>query len=497
MDRFQLILPLALPLLAIILSLISIRKLKFRQIVGAVSTAAQLAVAIWIITTVDREGIVVMQAGNWPAPFGITLVADMFSAIMLVFSGLIGFTVTIYSIAFVDRNRQRFHYYLLCNALLLGVNGAFLTGDVFNLYVWFEMLLISSFVLITLGSERKQLEGAIKYVTINLVASMIFLAAAGLLYGKTGTLNMADLAYKLANNPTPVINSSAMLFLVAFGIKAAVFPFFFWLPASYHTPPVAVTALFAGLLTKVGVYAMIRFFVLFFNHDQVWKEIFLVLGTLTMVIGAITAASQYDIRRILSFHIISQIGYMIIGLGFFTPLAIAGAIYFMGHNIVAKTNTFLIGGIIQRLRGSYDLKSIGGLYQSHPFTALLFIVPALSLAGVPPLSGFFGKFVLIKAGYDSGNFGVASIALLVGLVTLFSMIKIWNEAFWKKEPQQASIQPVPLVSHKKVLLYTPVVILAVLTIVMGIFAGYFFRFATVAAEQLTDPSAYIRAVLGI
>ena len=242
---------------------------------------------------------------------------------------------------------------------------------------------------------------------------------------------------------------------------------------------------------------MIRFFVLFFNHDQVWKEIFLVLGTLTMVIGAITAASQYDIRRILSFHIISQIGYMIIGLGFFTPLAIAGAIYFMGHNIVAKTNTFLIGGIIQRLRGSYDLKSIGGLYQSHPFTALLFIVPALSLAGVPPLSGFFGKFVLIKAGYDSGNFGVASIALLVGLVTLFSMIKIWNEAFWKKEPQQASIQPVPLVSHKKVLLYTPVVILAVLTIVMGIFAGYFFRFATVAAEQLTDPSAYIRAVLGI
>ena len=326
---------------------------------------------------------------------------------------------------------------------------------------------------------------------------MIFLAAAGLLYGKTGTLNMADLAYKLANNPTPVINSSAMLFLVAFGIKAAVFPFFFWLPASYHTPPVAVTALFAGLLTKVGVYAMIRFFVLFFNHDQVWKEIFLVLGTLTMVIGAITAASQYDIRRILSFHIISQIGYMIIGLGFFTPLAIAGAIYFMGPNIVAKTNTFLIGGIIQRLRGSYDLKSIGGLYQSHPFTALLFIVPALSLAGVPPLSGFFGKFVLIKAGYDSGNFGVASIALLVGLVTLFSMIKIWNEAFWKKEPQQASIQPVPLVAHKKVLLYTPVVILAVLTIVMGIFAGYFFRFATVAAEQLTDPSAYIRAVLGI
>ena len=496
------VLPLALPVLAMITSLFSSRKLLFQQISGVFFTAAQLVLSILILVVVSREGILVMQAGSWPAPFGITLVVDMFSAIMLFFSGLIGFTVTLYSIGFVDKNRQKYHFYLLFNALLLGVNGAFITGDVFNLYVWYEMMLIASFVLITLGGERKQLDGAIKYITINLVASMIFLAAAGLLYGKTGTLNMADLANKLSNGTeAAVVNSSAILFFIAFAIKAAVFPFFFWLPASYHTPPVAITALFAGLLTKVGIYSMIRFFTLFFITDiGYWKTLFLVLGSLTMVIGVITAASQFDIRRILSFHIISQIGYMLVGLGFFTPLGIAGAIYYMGHNIVAKTNAFLSAGIVYKIKGSYQLKEIGGLYKSHPFLAILFIVPAFALAGVPPLSGFFGKFVLIKAGFESGNFLVAFIALLVGLITLFSMIKIWNEAFWKNQPEgtettapeAATVRP-----GARFLLIFPSVILACMSILMGVLIGFFFNFAMIAAEQLLNPSGYIEAVLGI
>jgi len=501
MERL-LILPLVLPILAMILSLISGRKLLFRQVSSFALAAAQLVVSIVILIIVYQDGILVMQAGSWPAPYGITLVIDMFSAIMLFFSGLIGFTATLYAIGFIDRIPQNRHFYLLFNTLLLGVNGAFITGDVFNLYVWFEIMIISSFVLITLGGERKQLEGAIKYVTINLVASMIFLAAAGLLYGKTGTLNMADLAYKLSVEPgAAIVNSSAMLFFIAFAIKAAIFPFFFWLPASYHTPPVAVTALFAGLLTKVGVYAMIRFFTLFFMNDGgQWKILFLTLGSLTMIIGVLTAASQYDLRKILSFHIISQIGYMLVGLGFFTPLGIAGSIYFMGHNIVAKTNAFFVAGIIWKLKGSYQLKEIGGLYKSHPFIALLFLIPAFSLAGVPPLSGFFGKLVLIKAGFDSGNFLVASIALLVGLLTMFSMIKIWNEAFWKDQPEiprqvrPGEVKDTPL--KPGIFLVLPAVILAGLSIAMGIAVGFFFKFAMIAAEQLLYPAEYIEAVLG-
>lgn len=296
-----LMLPLVLPVLAAIVSLFAKNSLNFRKASGVFFTLAQLVVAVVILVKVYRDGILVLHVGSWPAPFGITLVADMFSAIMLFFAGLIGFTVSVYALGLMDERRLKFHFYLLFNILLLGVNGAFITGDVFNLYVWFEVMLIASFVLITLGGERKQLEGAVKYVTINMVSSMLFLAAAGLLYGKMGTLNMADLAMKLQNDPSSnLVASSAMLFFIAFGIKAAVFPFFFWLPASYHTPPVAVTALFAGLLTKVGVYAMIRFFTLFFIPlGGIWKELFLITGGLTMLIGVFTAASQYDIRRIL------------------------------------------------------------------------------------------------------------------------------------------------------------------------------------------------------
>ncbi|GET30541.1 Na+/H+ antiporter subunit D [Prolixibacter sp. SD074] len=493
-----LMLPLVLPVLAAIVSLFAKNSLNFRKVSGVFFTLAQFVVAIMILVKVYRDGIQVLQVGSWAAPFGITLVADMFSAIMLFFAGLIGFTVSVYALGMMDERRLKFHFYLLFNILLLGVNGAFITGDVFNLYVWFEVMLISSFVLVTLGGERKQLEGAVKYVTINMVSSMLFLAAAGLLYGKMGTLNMADLAVKLQNTSSSnLVNSSAMLFFIAFGIKAAVFPFFFWLPASYHTPPVAVTALFAGLLTKVGVYAMIRFFTLFFIPlGGIWKELFLVTGGLTMLIGVFTAASQYDIRRILSFHIISQIGYMIMGLGFFTPLGIAGAIYYMGHNIVAKTNTFMVGGMVSKLKGTFELKSIGGLYKTHPYLALLFVVPAFALAGVPPLSGFFGKFILVKAGFDSHHFLVTAISLFVGLITLFSMIKIWNEGFWKKQPEDA--EEVITYQEKKLgfAMIFPSVVLALFSIGMGVAVGFFFDLCMTAAHQLLEPSSYIKAVLG-
>jgi len=493
-----LMLPLVLPVLAAIVSLFAKNSLNFRKASGVFFTLAQLVVAVIILVKVYRDGILVLHVGSWPAPFGITLVADMFSAIMLFFAGLIGFSVSVYALGLMDERRLKFHFYLLFNILLLGVNGAFITGDVFNLYVWFEVMLIASFVLITLGGERKQLEGAVKYVTINMVASMLFLAAAGLLYGKMGTLNMADLAMKLQNDPSSnLVASSAMLFFIAFGIKAAVFPFFFWLPASYHTPPVAVTALFAGLLTKVGVYAMIRFFTLFFIPlGGIWKELFLITGGLTMLIGVFTAASQYDIRRILSFHIISQIGYMIMGLGFFTPLGIAGAIYYMGHNIVAKTNTFMVGGMVSKLKGTFELKSIGGLYKTRPYLALLFIIPAFALAGVPPLSGFFGKFILVKAGFDSHHFFVTAVSLFVGLITLFSMIKIWNEGFWKKQPEEAD--EVVNYPEQKVgfSLIFPSVVLGLFSIGMGVAVGFFFDFCMTAAQQLLEPSAYIHAVLG-
>jgi multicomponent Na+:H+ antiporter subunit D len=381
------------------------------------------------------------------APFGITLVADLLSAIMVVLAGLMGLAVAVYSLASIDQQREAFGYYPLLHILLMGVCGAFLTGDIFNLYVWFEVMLIASFVLLALGSERPQIEGAIKYVTLNLMSSAIFLAAVGILYGVVGTLNMADLAVKLPTvTPPGLVTTLAMLFLVAFGVKAAVFPLFFWLPASYHTPPVAVSAIFAGLLTKVGVYAMIRVFTLLFVQNVGYTHtLILVMAGLTMLTGVLGAVAQNEFRRILSFHIVSQIGYMIMGLGLCTRLALAGSVFYIVHHIIMKTNLFLVSGVAYRLRGTFELKDLGGLYQAHPLLALLFLIPALSLAGMPPLSGFFAKLVLLQAGLEMGQYVIVAVALAVGLLTLVSMTKIWAEAFWK--PAQTRL---PLSSDRRV-----------------------------------------------
>jgi multicomponent Na+:H+ antiporter subunit D len=490
-------LPILLPLITLILLLITFNRRQWQPWIGLGGALLQLAAAVYLLVLVKNEGIQVLHSGNWQAPFGITLVIDAFSAIMLVLAGIIAVSISLYSIDAIDRQRQSYFYFPMVQGLLMGVNGAFITGDIFNLYVWFEVMLTASFVLITLGGEKKQLSGAVKYVSLNLVSSLFFLAGIGLLYGKTGTLNMADLALKLSMAENNILmNSSAVLFFVAFSIKAAVFPFFFWLPASYHTPPIAITALFAGLLTKVGVYSMIRIYTLFFVQDKLfWHPLFLWIGGFTMVVGVLTAASQYDIRKILSFHIISQIGYMIMGLGIFTVAGIAGAIFYMAHNIIAKTNTFLVAGLINRVTGSYDLKAIGGLYKIRPWLSILFIIPAFGPAGIPPLSGFFGKLILISAGFSAGEYVISFVALAVGLFTLFSMVKIWNEAFWKPRPEGLPAFP----GEKEKLPFTmvlPVVILGLLTLTMGFAVKPILDFAMEAAAQLIDPSAYIHAVLG-
>jgi multicomponent Na+:H+ antiporter subunit D len=365
----------------------------------------------------------------------------------------------------------------------------------FNLYVWFEVMLMASFVLVALPGGRPQLEAAVKYLTLNFIASAFFLVGLGVLYGIVGTLNMADLAVKLAEEGNnDLVLSSAVLFLIAFGIKAGVFPFYFWLPSSYHVTPTPVAAVFAGLLTKVGVYACVRVFTLVFPAQQEFLAALLMpIGVLTMVTGVFGAASQFFIPRILSFHIISQIGYMIVGLAMFSRGALAATVFYIVHHILVKSNLFLLGGIIGRRSGSQALARTGGLYGRAPWLAVLFLVPAMSLGGIPPLSGFFAKFALVREGLALGHGWVMAAALAVGLLTLYSMIKIWNEAFWKDAPL-GDRQPDRRVS---VWMTAPVVALALCTILFGIFPGVFMDYSLRAADQLVDPSGYIRAVMSV
>ena len=457
-----------------------------------------LASAVFLLVFVIHEDVAAAQMGGWPAPFGITLVADRLSAVMVVITAITAIAVAIYALGDVSRRMEELGYHALFQVLIGGVTGAFLTGDLFNLYVWFEVMLISSFGLLVLGGRPEQIDGAIKYVTLNLVSTIFFLSGVGLLYGMTGTLNLADLALTVPRvEDQSLVTVVAMLFMVAFGVKAAVFPLFFWLPASYHTPAFAVSAVFAGLLTKVGVYALIRCFTLVFTGDVAFTHtILLWVAGLTMLTGVLGAAAQFEVRRILSFHIVSQIGYMILGLALMTPLALAGAVFYLVHHIIVKANLFLIAGVMNAVAGSNELSRIGGLYRFSPLLAALFLVPAFSLAGFPPLSGFWAKYVLIVAALEVEGWVIAGIALVTGLLTIYSMTKIWGEAFWPEHPDGIEPRLSDLPRWHRRALMTPIAGLAALTLVIGLFPGPFVDFAEAAAADLLDPSRYIAAVLG-
>lgn len=496
-------LPILIPLFSAIIAVIAWRSRLWQRICGIGGMLTLFACSILLLLRVSNDGIQAIQVGNWPAPFGITLVADLFSAVMLLAASFAGLMAAIFSAVTIDAGRERFGYYQFMHFMMFGVCGAFLTGDIFNLFVWFEVMLIASFVLMALGGERAQVEGAMKYVVLNLVSSAVFLSATGLLYGMTGTLNLADLAVKLNSGELPLqeaqlLTATSMLFLVSFGLKAGVFPLFFWLPASYHTPPVAVSAIFSALLTKVGIYSLIRYFSLVQPiADSPARPLLFVIAGFTMVVGVLGAVAQYDFRRLLSFHIVSQIGYAVMGLAFFTPLGIGAALYFLVHNIVAKTNLFLVSGITSRIQRTHCLKVMGALYKSYPTLAIAFMVSAFSLAGIPPLAGFFAKLALIRAGFESHAYLITAVALAVSLLTLYSMTKIFAEAFWKEVPEHAEtpVSGPNWSPAERWGLYGPVIAMAVAAVILGLLAGPCMELALRAGEQMTNPSEYIQAVL--
>jgi len=498
------ILPVLIPLAAAAISVLAWRSPRAQAAIGVAGTGALLLASLALARAVVTGGPLAVTLGGWPAPYGITLVADTLGAIMVVLGGLTGFAVAVYAVADIDAPRRAAGFFPLLHVLLMGVCCSFVTGDAFNLYVCFEIMLIASFVLLALGGECLQMEGALKYVTLNLISSALFLSALGVLYGMAGTLNLAHLARVMpvvaAGHPD-LVAAVAGLFLVSFGIKAGLFPLYFWLPSSYHTPPVAVSAVFAGLLTKVGVYALIRVFTLVFVDVGGAHRLLLVLAALTMVAGVLGAVSQYQIRRILSFHIISQIGYMVMGLGLLVSsdpavrrLGLLAAVFYIAHHIVVKTNLFLIGGVVRRLFGTEELRDTGGLYRRMPWLAALFLVPALSLAGIPPLSGFWAKLTMIRAGLQAGEWVVVGAAVAAGLLTLMSMIKIWNEAFWKGDPAGGGASVAAIGRGRLALLLAPAVGLALITVAIGLFPGLLFDLAGQAADELLDPTLYLEAV---
>jgi multicomponent Na+:H+ antiporter subunit D len=448
-----------------------------------------------LLVDVDRNGTIVAHAGGWPAPMGITLVADRFAAILLLVAEVTLLAVLVYAVGEPGAERNHVGFQSAYLVLAAGVAASFLTGDLFNLFVAFEMMLTASYVLLTLGGRAEQVRSGMTYIVISLIASTLFVTALALLYSATGTVNLADLARRLGDLPAGVRTTFAVLLLVVFGIKAAVFPLFFWLPDSYPTAPSPITAIFAGLLTKVGVYAIVRTQLLLFTDDTRPETLLLVVAGATMVVGVLGAIAQDDIRRILSFTIVSQIGYMVMGLAFSTLAGVAAVVYSMLHHIVVKTALFLIGGLIEHGNGSSRLSRIGGLVRTTPFLAAMFGVSALGLAGIPPLSGFVSKFALIDAGVADGQYAVVAVSLVASLLTLFSMVRIWMGAFWSPPEEEPAPRSPAAASGGPLLMVLPTAALVACSLAIAAAAGPLYALSERAARDLLDRDGYIEEVL--
>lgn len=485
-----------IPVTAAIAALLLQKRPPLQRMLAIVQTTAVGFLSAFLLNRVLTDGAIVVEVGGWKAPYGIILMGDVFSLLMVLISNWVATAVIVGGFTREEDPAKSGMVYPLVNFLMLGVNGAFITGDLFNLYVWFEVMMLSSFALMAIGGSSLQLQGAIKYAAINLLASVFFLSGVGILYGKLGSLNLAHLSMLIAEHEdgSSIVLSTSALFLTAFGIKSALFPFFFWLPASYHVPGHMVSALFAGLLTKVGVYVLFRVFGLLFWGEDSWNStLFLSIGILTMVTGVLGAMVQFDFRRLLSFHIISQIGYMVAGFALGSTAAVAAAIFFMIHNMFAKTALFIVAGSVERTCGQSNLKKIGGYYRASLLLTLSFALAALALAGLPPFSGFWAKLMIFREGLELEHYFLVTMGVIVGMGTLYSMCKIWSEAFLKNSPEDTcsmipnyKLEPRTMVS---------LTILLLGTLLMSIAVDPVYQVCLSAAESLTNPELYIKEVL--
>ncbi|MHB1307290.1 MAG: proton-conducting transporter transmembrane domain-containing protein [Limisphaerales bacterium] len=484
--------PILLPLLTGLLLLLLGRPGGRRRWVAALSALAQLGVALFLVERTAHDHLFVLPVGGWSARVGIALVIDLLSAIMLTLSSLTALASILYGFAESTVRAEHPLRLPLVQFLVLGINLAFCTGDLFNLFVAFEVMLISSYALLTLEADDWDIKQAYPYVAINLVGSTLFLCGAGLAYGLFGSLNFAEIALRSREmSGDPRVLTLSLLLLVVFGIKAGLFPLYYWLPNSYPTLAFPLAALYSGMLTKVGVYVLLRVFGTVLPPDlHVAHQLMAWLAGATMLLAVMGAISRNFIRGILSFHILSQIGFMVLAIGFFTPLSLAAAIFYITHHIVVKSSLFLIGGVASCLNRTDNLEKMGNLWRETPWLGVLFLLQALSLAGLPPLSGFWGKYAILVVGFEHGEYALVAAALLASILTLFSMLKIWNGAFWNESPTV----PVRRDDRRWVTMSWVVAGMTLISVGIGLGAEPVLQLATRAAEQLVDHENYARAV---
>lgn len=488
-------LPVLIPMLTGIIMMFTRKKVMLHRWLSMVSSLLMLVASLGLFLRIRESGMLVFCAGGWSAPFGIVFAMDLFSAIMVILSAVLSFTGLLFSFRTIDRECESHDYYLLWQFLMMGINGTFITGDIFNMFVFFEIMLMASYVILVIGSSKEQLRETFKYLLINILSSTVFLIALGVLYAMIGSMNMADIAYKLSILPQAgYISLLAMVFLGVFATKAAMFPFYIWLPQVHTVAASAVSSIFSGLLIKVGVYAMMRVYTLMFiGQPELTHSCLAVLAVITMLLGGIGAVGQSNFKRILAYSSISQVGYMIAGIGLFSVSSIAASIFYIFHHGITKGCLFLTAGITEKITHTKDLNKMGGLLSSYPLLGWTFFIMAMSMAGVPPLSGFFGKFTIGSAAAGQHNYWMLAFSLAAGFLTLFYMTKIFIRAFWGTAPQEYK----PYAGFNYIQSMAPCLILMAVSILLGIFAEPAMQICQEAASQMMEPDYYIDTVLNV
>lgn len=488
-------LPIILPFLAGVIMLFLGKRPMPHRMISAVTSLIMVGVAAFNVYYVYVNGTMVTFISNWSAPFGISVVYDMVAALLVLTTSIVTFFVVVYSFQSIGYERERYYYYPMVLFMITGIIGAFTTGDIFNMFVFFEVFLLASYVLITLGSRKIQLQEGFKYLVVNIVSSNFFLVGLAYLYSVTGSLNMADIHIKLSNydGNLAIMTIIAVVFLFVFATKAGLFPLYFWMPGSYNAPPMPVIALFGALLTKVGVYAIARTYSLFFTNDVGYThQVLLLLSLLTIIVGSIGALAYTNMKQIIIYNIMIAVGVIMVGFSMMDYAGTVGSMYYLIHDMIIKAALFLLIGFIIYRTGKNDAADLGGLIRQHPVVGWTFFIATLSLAGVPPFPGFFGKLYIVESAFDNGHAIAAILVLLSSLVVLYSVIRIFIKVFWG-EPAQ----PIELKNIKSDKLLFSAVGLVIISAVFGLSADFLFPIFEMAAESFFDPSSYSNYLMGV
>lgn len=484
------VLPIIIPLLAGILLAFFNKNVVLSRALAKIFIIINLLVTAFVTYKVFQDGSIILETGSWVAPYGIIFVADYLSIILVLTTNILTTACLFIAPKLVSKQKEQYYFYTFIFLLISGVSGAFLTGDLFNLFVFFEVLLMASYGLIVLGGNKVQLRESLKYVLINLFSSVIFVTTVAFLYAVVGTVNMAQIAERVHEvEQQGILTTIGIVLFFVFATKAALFPLYYWMPKSYVVPNPVTSALFGALLTKVGIYSIIRVFTLIFVFEaDMTRNFFIVVAGLSMLFGVIGALSTNDIKLLVAYNVIPSIGFILLGLAVFNANGLAGSTYYLVHDMIIKAALFLIVGVITYVAGTSDLRKMGGLIHHYPVLGWILFIAAFVLAGIPPFSGFIGKLLLLKGSFEGDHIIIVIIGLLTSLLILYSIMKIFIHGFWGEKNDSLQKK-----STKGMV--GPIVFLLVFSILMGVGAEFIYPYIDTVSTYLLDPELYIHSVL--